>query len=197
MDILDRLSGALSKLPGVGRRSAERMAAKLVRDRNGVMQELIGALDEAKKGLRSCKKCGSITSVSADPCALCTDESRDGKTVCVVDDPSDIEIIESSGGFRGRYHSLMGRIAPMKGVGPENLRVKDLVSRVDAEGFTEVILALGNDVEGDSTASFLADILKKKGVKVTRLAYGLPAGSRVMHADALTLSRAIKGRTEE
>jgi recombination protein RecR len=191
---LEKLVGALGKLPGVGRRTAERMAMKLVRDPDGVMKDLVTSLQEAMARIKCCSRCGNITTVEQNPCGLCTSASRDGSTLCVVEDPYDITTIERSGGFGGRYHALMGKISPMRGDGPGELRLKSLVERIEKEKFQEVILALSTDVEGDSTASYIADLLKGQKVKVTRLAFGMPAGSGIAYSDPVTLSRALKGR---
>lgn len=166
----------------------------LVRDPEGLGAELARALQEARTLVCACARCGSITTRDRDPCVLCVSTQREGTQVCVVEEPSDIPLIEKSGGYHGRYHALMGRISPMKGVAPEQLRIQALLDRLTQEGFKEVILALSTDVEGDATASYLADLLKGRGVQVSRLAFGLPAGSGLAYADGVTLSRAIQGR---
>jgi recombination protein RecR len=194
MDTLDKLITCISKLPGIGRKSAERIAMKLLRDPSGLMSNLAEVMTEAGQKLRCCSLCGSITSVEDDPCRLCTSPGRDSSLLCVVEDSSDINAIEKSGGFHGRYHALMGKISPMKGDGPGDLRIKALLKRVKDEKVEEVILALGTDMEGDSTAAFISDLLKDRNVKVTRLAFGLPAGSGIMYSDPVTLSKAITGR---
>ena len=196
MPSLDRLMACLARLPGVGRRSADRMAQRLVRDQDGLLKELRGALDGVVAALTVCGHCGSVTPRDRDPCRLCTDPTRDGALLCVVEDPGDIARMEESGGFRGRYHALMGAISPMKGVGPRDLRVRALMDRLDREPAREVLLALDTDVEGDATASFLAEFLRGRGVRVTRLAFGLPAGSGIAYSDPVTLARAISGRQE-
>lgn len=193
-DILNRLVVCLGKLPGVGRRSAERMALKLARDNNGLIDELMFAMREAKEKICCCSRCGSVTAVDENPCRLCTDASRDGRVLCVVEDPNDIISIDKSGGYHGRYHALMGKMAPARGDGPKQLRIDSLLARVDGEKIEEVILALSTDVEGDATASYIAELLKGKNVRVTRLASGLPAGSGVMYSDSVTLAKAIRGR---
>ena len=195
-DSLDRLSLCLGRLPGIGRRSAERMALKLVRD-TALLKDLAAAIETAGKALVCCSRCGSVTAVTDDPCRLCTNPSRDSTLLCVVEDAMDIELIERSGGFRGRYHALGGRLSPSKGMGPNELRMRPLLDRLDKEGFQEIILALSTDVEGDSTASFVAEMLKGKKVKISRLAFGLPAGSGIAYSDAVTLTRAFHGRTSE
>lgn len=196
MAAVDRLTECLSQLPGIGRRSAERMAVKLVADPSGLLQELKAALDEADRTTRCCSRCGGITSVDQDPCRLCTSANRDDGALCVVEEPNDILLIERSGGYRGRYHALHGKISPIKGEGPNDLRIRALMKRVQEEGFREVVLALSTDVDGDSTAGFLAELLRKENVKVSRLAHGLPAGSGIVYSDPVTLARAMKGRVE-
>ena len=180
----------------MGRRSAERMAMKLVLDRQGLLPDLVAALELAAKEIRCCSLCGSTTSVSQDPCRLCTSPARDTGILCVVESPSDILLIERSGGFDGRYHALMGKLSPMKGEGIDDLRIKALKRRVRDEGFKEVLLALSTDVEGDSTSAFIAEMLKGSGAKVSRIAFGLPSGSGIMYSDPLTLARAIEGRRD-
>ena len=194
MDVLDRLVRCLGRLPGIGQRSAERMAVRLVRDSGTLMSDLIGALQDAAEQVRCCSLCGSVTRSDRDPCRLCVDASRDESVICVVEDPADIESIERSGGYHGRYHALMGKLSPARNRGVEDLRIGELLDRIDKEKFREVVLALSTDVEGDSTCSFIADQLKDRDVTVTRLALGLPAGSGVAYSDPVTLVRAMKGR---
>ena len=196
MDALDKLTACLSRLPGVGRRSAERMASRLARNRSNLCAELADALRDVAATVRCCSRCGSLTPATEDPCRLCTDTRRDGSMLCVVEDPSDITAIEQSGGYRGRYHALMGKMSPMQGDGPGDLRIQALLARVRDEGIEEVVLALNTDVESDATASFVGALLHKDGKKVTRLAYGLPAGSGIKYSDPVTLSRAMRGRQE-
>jgi recombination protein RecR len=194
LEYLDRVAVALAKLPGIGRRSAERMAFGLAWDTDGVLRELVQALREAEESMRLCSRCGGITTVKEMPCRLCTNPARDGAMVCVVQSPSDIVAIERSGSYKGRYHALMGIVSPMHGDGPEDLRIQSLLARVDEERFQEVILALGTDVESEATSSYLTELLKDRNVRVTRLASGIPVGSGVGYSDSLTLSRAMKGR---
>lgn len=190
---VDRLAQALGRLPGVGKRSAERMALRLARD-NGLAGDVASALKDVSAAVAVCTRCGSLTARGDDPCTLCRDPRRDGKTLCVVEDPSDILLIERAGGFRGRYHALMGKISPARGEGIENPRIESLLRRVGAEGIEEVILALNSDVESDATASYLAHALEARKVRVSRLAFGIPAGSELAYSDPVTLSRAIQGR---
>jgi recombination protein RecR len=194
VNALDRLTTTLARLPGVGRRSAERMAVALLRDPEGLLRELSSALTEAARSVTTCASCGSLTPVDQQPCRLCTAPGREAGVLCVVEDPSDIVLVERSGGYHGRYHALMGKLSPMRGEGFRSLRVVELVARVEREGFREVILATSTDVEGDATASYVADRLKGRGVTVTRVALGLPARSGIAYADPVTIQRAIAGR---
>ncbi len=196
LDALNRLAASLAKLPGVGRKSAERMAIALARDPTGVLGGLTRALQEVGDTIRSCSRCGYMTPRDQDPCRLCTDSQRDDSMLCVVEDPSAIAALERAGEFRGRYHALMGKISPMNGEGVDGIRVRDLLERVGEGEVTEVILALDTDVESDATASFLAELLNEHGVPVTRLAFGLPAGSGIGYSDPVTLARALKGRQQ-
>lgn len=191
---LEALISSLAKLPGVGRRSAERMAMALVRDLDGLGASLAGALQQARATVCACQRCRGITVRDRDPCSLCASPNRNGAQVCVVEDPSDIAVIEHSGGYNGRYHALLGRLSPMHSVGPQDLRIQALLDRIAAEGFQEVILALSTDVEGDATASYLTELLKSRSVRVSQLAFGIPAGSGIAYSDAVTLSRAFQGR---
>jgi recombination protein RecR len=194
LEYLDRIAASLAKLPGIGRRSAERMAYSLAWDSEGVMRELLEALKEAQTHVRLCERCGSMTTVAEMPCRLCTNPARDGTVVCVVQNPSDIVALERTGSYRGRYHALMGVISPMHGEGPRDLRLQPLLRRIREESFQEVILALGTDVESEATASYVAELLKDMPLRITRLATGLPAGSGIGYSDSVTLSRALKGR---
>ena len=196
LDYLDRVTASLSQLPGIGRRSAERMAYRLAGDTEGLLKELVQALAETAQHVRLCARCGGVTTTDEPVCKLCTASNRDGACVCVVQDPTDIIALERTGSFRGRYHALMGKLSPMHGEGPADLRLDALLSRVAEEHFQEVVLALGTDVESEATASYVSERLKGLGVRVTRLATGIPAGSGIMYSDALTLSRAMKGRQE-
>lgn len=193
---IDELEKALGKLPGFGRRSASRAALALVRERSKLLEPLIAALKIAATEVRCCSKCGAFTTVDHDPCEHCSSDLRDGRILCVVEEPSDILSIEASGAFRGRYHALGGKLAPSRHSGPEKLRLNSLVARVKAEGFSEVLLALSTDMEGDATAGYISELLSNLNVKVTRLAFGLPADSGIAYSDPLTLKRAINGRRD-
>ncbi len=193
---LDNLVAALSRLPGIGRRTAERLAMTLVQDDKDLMRILAHALLEADDGIVCCERCGSPTLAEIDPCELCIKPRRDAQILCVVETPGDIIKIEESGGFAGRYHALMGKLSPIHGTGAGDLRVDKLLARIHEENFDEVLIALGTDVEGDATASYLKELLSTRGVQVSRIAFGLPAGSGIEYSDASTLARAIKGRQE-
>jgi recombination protein RecR len=172
------------------------MALRLAANSERLIIPLIAALEETLRSVAFCSRCGAVTGAGHDPCRLCTDASRDGSVVCVVEDPSDIAAMEATGGFRGRYHALMGKISASRGDGPNDIRIRALVQRIKQEGFSEVLLALNTDIESEATAGLIADVLKGRGVKITRLAYGIPAGSGIRYADSITLERAIKGKQE-
>ncbi len=191
---VDNLIRALAKLPGLGRRSAERAALALLRKPELLLDTLVAALSEARASVCCCSVCGGFTSKDHDPCKLCTDAARDEALLCVVEEPSDIFSIERSGGFNGRYHALMGKLSPAKQTGPSDLRLRALSERVARGTVKEVLLALSTDMEGDATAGYVGELLKNTGVRVTRLAFGLPADSGVGYSDPLTLKRAISGR---
>jgi len=193
---LDNLVAALSRLPGIGRRTAERMALALVQDGKGLMRILANALLEADESIATCERCGSLTLASRNPCDLCVRPRKDSQLLCVVESPSDVMKIEESGGFQGRYHALMGRLSPMHGIGAADLRVDRLLQRIGDEKIEEVVIALGTDVESDATASYLKEVLSTRDVRVSRIAFGLPAGSAIEYSDSATLARAIKGRQE-
>ncbi len=188
------LEKCLSRLPGFGRRSAARAALALVREPARLLEPLAAALAEARSGVCCCSRCGAFTVVGRDPCDMCTDATRDGGVVCVVEEPADIVSIEASGAFRGRYHALGGKLSPARRMGPERLRIAELADRVVREGFSEVLLALSTDMDGDATAGYVAETLKGTGVRVTRLAFGLPADSGIAYSDPLTLRRAVNNR---
>ncbi len=194
MEHLDRVAGALAKLPGIGRRSAERMAYSLAWNSGETLRELMEALKAASDQVRLCERCGGITTVAEMPCRLCVGPGRDASVVCVVQDPGDIVAIERTGSYKGRYHALMGVISPLHGESVRDLRLATLLKRVEDEGFAEVILALGMDVESEATAGYVAELMKAHRVRVTRPASGIPVGSGIRYSDALTLARALKGR---
>ena len=193
---IEELEKCLAKLPGLGRRSAQRAALALVREKERLLKPLSAALNSAAEKVTCCSKCGSFTVAGRDPCAFCDDATRDAGAVCVVEEPADILSIEASGAFHGRYHALGGKLAPARRVGPEKLRFAELKDRVTHDGVSEVLLALSTDMDGDATAGYIAELLRGTGVKVTRLAFGLPTDSGIAYSDPLTLRRAIRGRVE-
>jgi len=193
-DAITSLIGALNTLPGIGPRSAERLALHLVQAEAGSVKHLAETILEARSKIHFCGICGSLTEVT--PCALCTDPRRDPGLLCIVERAVDIISIEKSGAFRAKYHVLGGKLSPLNNVEPEDLRIAQLESRLAEEPIKEIIIALGTDVEGDATAFYLAKRLAARGVKITRIAHGLPAGTGLEFADELTLSRALEGRRE-
>lgn len=193
-DPIAALIGALSTLPGIGPRSAERIALHLVQTESGVVKQLAEAILNARERVRSCEICGALTEQS--PCPICGDPRRDASLLCLVERPVDIISIEKSGTFRGHYHVLGGKISPLNGVAPEDLRISELEKRLAHRPIKEVVMALGTDVEGDATGYYLAKRLARPGLKITRIAHGLPAGTGLEFADELTLSRALEGRRE-
>ena len=189
------LEEAIARLPGFGKRSARRAALAIVKEPTRLADPLIAALGIARERVCCCQKCGAFTTVDERVCAMCTDPLRDSSIVCVVEEPSDIIQLESSGAYKGLYHSLGGKIAPSRRTGPENIRIRELIERVKKEGFHEVFLALSTDMEGDATANYIAELLIPYHVKVSRLAFGLPIDSGVAYSDPLTLKRAINSRS--
>jgi recombination protein RecR len=191
---LNELLAALGKLPGIGPRSAERIALYLVQSEASSVRQLAESIMTARERIRACPVCGGLT--EQIPCTTCADTRRDVSLLCIVERPVDIISIERSGTYRGKFHVLGGKISPLNGVQPEDLRIPELEKRLGTEPIKEVILALGTDVEGDATSFYLAKRLAAAKVKVTRIAHGLPAGSGLEFADELTLSHALEGRRE-
>jgi len=189
------LIAELKRMPGIGPRSAERIALWMVQARDARPRDIGTSIVAVCEAIHACPQCGFFT---PDPlCEFCAAPDRDNTLLCVVEQPTDILPLERTGVFRGRYHSLGGRISPLEHVGPEDLRIASLIARVKGGHFTEVILALGTDVEGDATANYLAELLQDLPVAVSRIAQGLPAGGGLEHADELTLNRALTGRTRQ
>jgi recombination protein RecR len=193
-DSITALIAALNKLPGVGPRSAERMALHLVQSDNTAVKQLADAMLHARERIQFCTTCGALTEKS--PCPICADSRRDALLVCVVERAVDILSIEKSNAFRGKFHVLGGRISPLDGVEPEDLQIAELEKRLSLEPIKEIVIALSTDVEGDATSAYLAKRLARPNLKISRIAYGLPAGSGLEFADELTLSRALEGRRE-
>ena len=196
MDPMGQLTETLARLPGIGRRTAERLAVHLARNPTGLARDLSAAIEDARAQLAACKLCGSVTAQTENPCRLCADPRREGTILCVVEDPSDIALIERSGEYHGRYFALMGKLSPMRGEGLGDLRLPALLTR--AGEMKEILLALNCDVESEATASYLRHVIAQKlpKVKISRLALGIPAGSAIAFSDPVTLGRAIRGRTE-
>jgi recombination protein RecR len=182
----------LSRLPGVGGKSAQRLAFHLLKSDPALAQNLGRDLNALHSKVRLCADCGYLA--EGERCGYCKDPRRDQTILCVVEDPRDVDVIEASGEFRGRYHVLLGVLSPLEGIGPEQLRVKELLARLD--GVKELILALDPDVEGDATALYVSRLTKPLGLKVSRLASGLPQGSEIEYADQVTLARALQARRE-
>jgi len=188
------LTNALAKLPGIGPRSAERLALHLVQSDAQESKQLAQTILSARERIKTCTICGSLT--EQEPCAICTDGRRDASLLCVVERAVDIITLEKSGTYKGKYHVLGGKISPLNGVEPEDLRIAELEKRLAKEPVAEIVIALGTDVEGDATSHYLAKRLARTGMKITRIAHGLPAGSGLEFADDLTLTHALAGRRE-
>ena len=191
---LKRLVDRLSRLPGIGEKSATRLAFFLLRADAEYARELAAAIADLKAEIRLCSRCLAFT--EQDPCVLCDDPRRSAEVLCVVEDPADVMAIERAGDFRGHYHVLHGTLAPLEGIGPEELKISELLTRLRDGTVREIILATNPTVEGEATALYLAKLIKPSGVKVTRIAHGLPMGGVVEYADGVTLSRALEGRRE-
>jgi recombination protein RecR len=191
---LRRLVDELSRLPGIGEKSATRLAFFLLRSDDAYPQALAEAIEGLKREIRLCSQCLGFT--EQEPCGFCADPRRSGEILCVVEDPADILAIERAGDFRGRYHVLHGTLAPLDGIGPEQLKIAELLERLRDGTVREIILATNPTIEGEATALYLAKLIKPTGVRVTRIAHGLPMGGDVEYADSVTLSRALEGRRE-
>jgi recombination protein RecR len=193
-DPLAVLVEALQRLPGIGPRSAQRLAYHLLKTPRDEVDALCDAMRFVKEHVTYCSICQNITDV--DPCRYCTAADRDARLICVVEQPENVAAVEKTRGFRGRYHVLMGAIAPLQGIGSDELKIKGLLARVGAGGVDEVILATNPNVEGEATALYLARLLKPLGVRVTRIAMGVPVGSDLDYADEFTMSKAMEGRRD-
>jgi recombination protein RecR len=194
INALDRLVALLAKLPGVGKKSASRMAYHILETSPDYARNLAEELAGLHSAIKRCPVCGAFTETA--PCSICADSGRDASILCVVERPQDVRIIDESREFHGRFHVLGGLIAPLEGIGPDDLSLGLLLSRVRKEGVREVILAMNPTLEGDTTALYLQKLLKDTGVEVTRLASGLPVGGDLEYADRLTLSRSFRGRVK-
>jgi recombination protein RecR len=192
-DPLIRLIEELQRLPGIGPKSAQRLAFHILRTPREQTDRLADAVREVKERVTYCSICSNIT--DADPCNFCRSESRDQHVICVVEEPQNVSAIEKTREFKGVYHVLMGALSPLQGIGPDDLKIKSLLARV-GNGITEIILATNPTVEGEATAIYLARLLKPLGVKVTRIAMGVPVGSDLEYADEVTMHKALEGRRE-
>jgi recombination protein RecR len=191
---LERLIERLRALPGVGQKSAQRLAFHILRSPDTEVRALAAAIVEVKERIRLCGVCFNITDV--DPCLVCADASRDRTAICVVEEPHNVVAIDKSGGFRGLYHVLHGALSPLKGIGPDDLKIPALLERLRDGTAKEIILATNPNVEGEATAVYLSRLLKPLGLKVTRIALGLPVGSELEYADEVTVGKALEGRRE-
>lgn len=191
---IQRMAAQLARLPGIGQKTAQRLAYHIVSLPEEQVHELAAALWQGRKAIRYCSVCGNYT--QDDTCAICADENRHNGQVCVVRDPRDVAALERMQDYKGVYHVLGGTLSPMNGIGPDDIRVKELLARLASENITEVILATNPDIEGEATATYIARLIKPLGVKVTRIAHGVPVGSDLEYADEVTLSKALEGRRE-
>jgi recombination protein RecR len=193
-DPLTKLVEQLQRLPGIGAKSAQRLAFHVLKTPREEVERLADAMRDVKDRVTYCTICSNITDV--DPCYYCTDSGRDRRIICVVEEPENVAAVEKTRDFKGRYHVLMGALSPLHGVGPDDLKIRGLLERVGHGGVEEVILATNPNVEGEATAIYLAKLLKPLGVRVTRIAMGVPVGSDLEYADEVTMQRAMEGRRE-
>ncbi len=191
---LEKLVHELSKLPGIGPKTAGRLAYYILKNRDHYPERLKEGLERVQAEVHDCPKCFNFT--DADLCKYCTDSQRRDDLLCVVEEPSDIDRIESSRAFNGRYHVLHGALSPLEGIGPEQLKLKDLVTRIDALEIKEVILALDSDLEGDTTVLYISRLLQGRSVRISRIAQGVPIGSDIDYIDERTMGRALQNRVE-
>ncbi len=189
-----RLIDALQRLPGIGPRSAQRLTFFLLKRPIDEVRELSDALVGLKLSIVNCSRCFNVT--QDDPCRICADPARDGRLLCIVEEPNDLLAMERTGDFRGVYHVLLGALSPLDGIGPQDLKVQELLQRFESESIDEVILATNPNVEGEATAIYLSKLLKPLGARLTRIARGLPVGGDLEYADQVTLSKALEGRKE-
>jgi recombination protein RecR len=192
-DPLTRLIEELQRLPGIGPKGAQRLAFHMLKTPREQTERLVEALRDVKERVTYCSVCNNITDI--DPCAFCSNDARDGTMICVVEEPQNVSAIEKTREYKGRYHVLMGALSPLQGIGPDDLKIKGLLARVN-NGVSEVILATNPNVEGEATAIYLARLLKPLGVRVTRIAMGVPVGSDLEYADEVTMHKSLEGRRE-
>ena len=191
---LDRLVDCFARLPGVGRKSAQRLAMHIVTSDDSVAKTFCDAINDAKSRIKYCKVCQNLT--DSDTCSICSSASRDRSLICVVESPQDVLAFERMREYHGLYHILHGALSPMNGIGPDDIRIKELLTRLSDDTVKEVILATDPTVEGETTASYISRLIKPFGIKVSRIAYGMPVGAELEYADEVTLARALEGRNE-
>lgn len=191
---IQNLIDQFKRLPGVGAKSAQRLAFHVLKTPREDAERLCDAIRDVKDRVTYCTICNTITDM--DPCEFCADSARDHRVICVVEEPQNVHAIEKTGGFRGRYHVLLGALSPLQGIGPDDLKIKGLLARIGSETVEEIILATNPTVEGEATAIYLARLFKPLGVRVTRIATGIPVGSDLEYADELTMGKAMEGRRE-
>ncbi len=191
---IERMAAQLARLPGIGRKTAQRLAYHIVSLPQEQVHELAAAIWQGKKAVRFCARCGNYT--QDELCTVCADEERHNGQLCVVRDPRDVAALERMQDFKGLYHVLGGTLSPMNGVGPDDIRIRELLTRLAEEKIDEVILATNPDIEGEATAAYIARLIKPMGVRVTRIAHGVPVGSDLEYADEVTLAKALEGRRE-
>ena len=191
---LNKLINELSRLPGIGGKTAQRLAFHILSMDDRDAMALADAIRDAKTGMTYCSVCGNLT--DNDPCAICADESRDPSLICVVESPKDVVAMEKIREYRGYYHVLHGAISPMDGIGPEDINLKSLITRLQDERVKELIIATNPNIEGEATAMYIARLIKPSGIKVSRIAHGIPVGGDLEYADEVTLLKAVEGRRE-
>lgn len=191
---IQKLVNQLSKLPGIGQKSAQRLAYHIISMPEERVRELAVAIFNGKKHVHFCPVCGNYTDV--DPCRLCSDERRNKQILCVVKDPRDVTALERMRDYEGQYHVLHGVISPMDGIGPDDIRIRELMRRLSTEPIEEVVLATNPDIEGEATAAYISRLIKPMGIKVTRIAHGVPVGGDLEYTDEITLMKAFEGRRE-
>ena len=191
---VERLVAALKRLPGIGAKTAQRLAFAILHQPSAEALELAAAVQEVKEKIRLCSVCCHITDI--DPCRFCSDESRDRALICVVEEPNNLLAVEKTREYKGVYHVLHGSISPLRGIGPEELKIAGLIARIRAGGIREVILATNPTVEGEQTVAYLSRLIKPLGVRISRIAIGIPVGSEIEYTDEVTMSKALEGRRE-
>jgi recombination protein RecR len=191
---IERLINGLTRLPGIGRKTAARLAFHILRIPKKEAQELARGIIDVKERIQLCSVCFDLT--DRDPCRICSDSRRNEEVICVVEEPNDLMAIEGAGDFHGKYHVLHGTLSPLEGIGPEDIKVKELLQRLETGKVKEVIMATNPNVEGGATALYLTELIKPLGVKVTRIAYGIPMGGDIEYTDGETLAKALEGRRE-